>query len=114
MSSHRLVIDRRTICQEENQKQITRIFDKKGALPKDDRVDVLAAAVSHWEDMLSTNVDVIIQRNKNQERNRLVKTWLDDNRRMGLWKNQVSGAVLGNEQKSNTNNKWAVRGRRIH
>ena len=113
MSSHRLVMDRRTICQEENQKQITRIFDKKGALPKDDRVDVLAAAVSHWEDMLSTNVDVIIQSNKNQERNRLVKTWLDDDRRMGLWKNQVSGAVLGNEQQSKRNNKWAVRGRRI-
>ena len=112
MSSHRLVMDRRAICQEDNQKQLTRIFDKKGALPKDDRVDVLAAAVSHWEDMLSTDVDLIIQRNQNKERQAVVKTWMDDDRRMGLWSNQVSGAVSGQPQKQK-NNKWAVRGRRI-
>tara|TARA_R100000664_G_C2753054_1_gene140433 strand:+ start:172 stop:1842 length:1671 start_codon:yes stop_codon:yes gene_type:complete len=107
MSSHRLVFDRRAICQEETQKQITRIFDKKGALPKDDRVDVLAAAVSHWEDMLATDVDVIIARNHQSERESIVKTWMDDNRRMGLWRNQVSSSVLG--KPSAPPSKWAVR-----
>jgi len=112
MASHRLVMDRRAVCQEENQKQITRIFDKRGALPKDDRVDVLAATVSHWEDMLSTDVDVLIHRNKESERQAVVKTWLDDDRRMRLWSNQVSGAVMGKPQKRQ-NNKWTSRGRRI-
>ena len=51
MAQHRLVFDKRAICQEETQKQITRIFDKRGALPHDDRVDCLAAAVAHWEDV---------------------------------------------------------------
>jgi len=94
MSSHRLVFDRKAICQEETQKQITRIFDKRGALPKDDRVDVLSAAVSHWEDMLSADVDSIIQHNREQERVDLVKTWMDDDRRMGLWGNRLSGACI--------------------
>jgi len=109
MSSHRLVFDRRAICQEETQKQITRIFDKKGALPRDDRVDVLAAAVSHWEDLLSTDVDAIIHRNHQAERNNIVKSWLNDKRRMGLWKNQVSGATLNRpiNHQSNNSRLWS-------
>jgi hypothetical protein len=112
MSSHRLVMDRRAICQEDNQKQMTRIFDKKGALPKDDRVDVLAATVSHWEDMLSTDVDLIIQRNNEHERRKVAKSWTDDNRRMKLWGEHISGAVTGKPVVP-VNNKWSVRGRRI-
>ena len=94
MSTHRLIFDRRAISQEETQKQITRIFDKRGALPKDDRVDVLAAAVSHWADMLATDVDQIIASNQEKERQDVVKTWLSDDRRMGLWANHVSGACV--------------------
>ncbi len=94
MTMHRLVIDRKAISQEENQKQITRIHDQKGALAKDDRIDCLAAAVSHWEDMLSTDVDVIISRNQEKRRQDLVKTWLDDDRRAGLWTKKLSGAVI--------------------
>lgn len=94
MSSHRLVFDRRAISQEQTQKQITRLFDKRGALPHDDRVDVLSAAVSHWEDLLSTDVDQIIEANKEQERQEVIKTWLNDDRRMGLWGNYVSGACV--------------------
>jgi len=108
MASHRLVFDRRAICQEENQKQITRIFDKKGALPRDDRVDVLAAAVSHWEAMLSTDVDALIARNEQAERDSIVKTWLNDDRRLGLWKNQVSSSVLGSRIQPKPS-KWAIR-----
>ena len=110
MASHRLVFDRRVICQEETQKQITRIFDKRGALPKDDRVDVLAATVSHWEGLLSKDVDVIIQKNHQEERDSIVKTWLKDDRRMGLWKNQVSGSVLNQQMPQDTNaQQWRVR-----
>ena len=110
MASHRLVFDRRAICQEENQKQLTRIFDKRGALPKDDRVDVLAAAVSHWEGLLSKDVDVIIEKHRQVERNNVVKTWLNDDRRMGLWKNQVSRSTLNKDMPRDiyTANKWRV------
>ena len=104
MSSHRLIFDRRAISQEETQKQITRIFDKKGALPKDDRVDALAATVSHWEGLLSTDVDAIIRRNQKSERDSIVKTWLNDDRRMGLWTNQVSSAALQKPIKPQKNN----------
>ena len=114
MSSHRLIFDRRAICQEENQKQITRIFDKKGALPKDDRVDALAAAVSHWEDLLCTDVDLIIQKNQENERQKIVKTWLNDKRRMGLWSNSVWSASQGQPNRSYDNNKrlWNKSSRR--
>ena len=104
MASHRLVFDRRAISQEANQKQITRIFDKRGALPKDDRIDVLAAAVSHWEGLLSKDVDVIIEKNQEAERNNIVKTWLSDDRRMGLWSNQVSRSTLNKGMPRDTPN----------
>ena len=93
MTTHRLVFDRRAICQEDNQKQITRIYDRRGALGKDDRVDCLASAVSYWEDMMSTDVDVLIERNREKSRQDLVKTWMDDKRRMGLWSKNLSGAL---------------------
>ena len=99
MSSHRLVFDRRAISQEQTQKQITRLFDKRGALPHDDRVDVLSAAVSHWEDLLATDVDQVIASNKEQERQDIVKTWMSDDRRMGLWANKVSGACVDISQR---------------
>ena len=99
MSSHRLVFDRRAISQEQTQKQITRLFDKRGALPHDDRVDVLSAAVGHWEDLLATDVDQVIASNKEQERQDIVKTWMSDDRRMGLWANKVSGACVDISQR---------------
>ena len=93
MAQHRLVFDRKAICQEENQKQITRIFDKRGALPKDDRIDVLSAAVSHWEDFLSLDVDKVIEQNKAKEYQDMVKSWGDDDRRANLFVGATSGAV---------------------
>ena len=44
--------------------------------------------------MLSTDVDVIISRNQEKRRQDLVKTWLDDDRRAGLWTKKLSGAVI--------------------
>jgi len=112
MSSHRLVFDRRAISQEQTQKQITRLFDKRGALPHDDRVDVLSAAVSHWEDLLSTDVDQVIASNREAERQELVKTWLQDDRRMGLWSNMTSGAcvnISNHKPPDPHKSKWGVK-----
>tara|TARA_R100000808_G_C2141855_1_gene149677 strand:+ start:451 stop:2139 length:1689 start_codon:yes stop_codon:yes gene_type:complete len=115
MTMHRLVMDRRSVCQEENQKQLTRIWDKKGALAHDDRVDCLAAAVSHWEEMLSTDVDVIIARNRERREQEVVKTWLNDDRRMGLWGHKLSGAVIHRKEEKvidPNKSKWSSRNKR--
>jgi len=116
MSQHRLVFDKRAICQEETQKQITRIYDRRGALPHDDRIDCLAAAVGHWEDLLRTDVDVIIENNRKAADKQLVDTWLNDKRRMGLWSDRLSGALLkrDGQYKPIDKNKagWRVGGRR--
>ena len=98
MTTHRLVFDRKAICQEETQKQITRIFEKRGALPRDDRVDCLAAAVSYWEDLLCTDVDIIIAKKEEKDYQELIDTWVDDKRRMGLWSNNLSGAIRLHEK----------------
>jgi hypothetical protein len=110
MTQHRLVFDKRCINDEKNQKQITRIFDKKGALAHDDRVDCLAAAVGHWENLLSMNVDQIIYDNKEREKQNIVDTWMNDNRRMGLFSQVTSGAILNREAKPAPRNhsQWSV------
>jgi len=117
MSQHRLVFDKKAICQEETQKQITRIFDKRGALPHDDRIDCLAATVSYWEGLLALDVDVIIDKNREIARKNVIDTWLDDDRRMGMWSEKLSGAVIFHKDckpADKNNNKWANnrRGRR--
>jgi len=94
MAQHRLVIDKRTIAQEENQKQLTRIFDKRGALSKDDRVDCLASTVSYWEGMLSLDVEKVIESNRQRRHNDVVATWMNEDRRMGMWSEALSGAVV--------------------
>jgi hypothetical protein len=114
MSSHRLCFNRRAICQEETQKQITRIFDKRGALPKDDRVDVLAATVSHWEGLLSLNVDEVIAKNTLKKRQEIVKMWSDDNRRMGLWTDQVSSSCVNHSILPKKISKWATKSNRFN
>ena len=112
MSQHRLVFDKRAIAQEETQKQITRIFDKRGALPKDDRIDCLAATVSHWENLLCLDVNQIIESNREKARQDVVKTWLDDDRRMGMWSKKLSGAVVLRKEEEPVDinrSKWARR-----
>ena len=77
-------------------------------------MDALAAAVSHWEDLLCTDVDLIIQKNQENERQKIVKTWLNDKRRMGLWSNSVWSASQGQPNRSYDNNKrlWNKSSRR--
>ncbi len=111
MAQHRIVFDKKAICQEETQKQLTRIFDKRGALPKDDRVDCLAATVSHWEDLLATDVDLIIEKNRVNEHRSVVNSWLNDDRRMGIWSKKLSGAVVHHRDEQpvdNNRKKWGM------
>ena len=84
MGSHRLVFNKRAIRQEETQKQITKIYETRGALKHDDRVDVLAAAVEYYEAALSINVDDQVEKYREDEYNQLVATWEDDDRRADL------------------------------
>tara|TARA_R110000824_G_scaffold19467_9_gene75321 strand:- start:144 stop:1829 length:1686 start_codon:yes stop_codon:yes gene_type:complete len=114
LAQHRLVFNRKAIISEETQKQITRLHDSRGALSRDDRVDVLSAAIAHWTESMHLDVDTILQRNKAQAREEIVKTWLSDDRVMGLWGDKLSGAVARNEypfENNNTNNLWKRRGK---
>lgn len=105
MAQHRLVFSKKALREEKTQKQITRLFDKRGALGHDDRVDCLASAVMFWESSLVLDVDKIINKREAQEHNNVVKSWLNDDRRMGLFSDRVTNAWSNNKQNTPTN-KW--------
>lgn len=84
MGAHRLVFSKKAARDETNQKQITRLYDTRGALKHDDRVDVLAAAVSYYEETLGIDVDRQISINEEREFNEMVQTWEDDDRRANM------------------------------
>jgi len=81
MAAHRLVFDRKAIRIEENQKQLTRLTDRKGALKHDDRVDVLSAACDYWRDGLQVDVDDMAHRNAMKAQEDYINMWVDDTRR---------------------------------
>jgi hypothetical protein len=83
MSQHRLVFDTSVLKDKENQIQITRMQDKRGALKHDDRIDILASAVKQWADMLTLNPDSLIESNKIKQHAETVKDWLG-NKRMNV------------------------------
>ena len=94
MASHRLCFNTKAIKQEETQKQITRLHEGRGALKHDDRVDVLSAAVSYWEDNLGVNIDNVIAKNKEKEQMDVIKDWMDDKRRArSILQGRTSGAL---------------------
>lgn len=94
MASHRLCFNTKAIKQEETQKQITRLHEGRGALKHDDRVDVLSAAVSYWEDNLGVNIDNVIAKNKEKEQMDVIKDWMDDKRRArSILQGRASGAL---------------------
>jgi hypothetical protein len=96
MSIHKLIFNTKAIKDPENQKQITRITERRGSLKHDDRVDILASAVAYWQDSLSINPDDQIERNKEQEYKEIVKDWMSNKRALGLLGETVSGAILVN------------------
>jgi len=94
MASHRLCFNTKAIKQEETQRQLTRLHDGRGSLKHDDRVDVLSAAVSYWEDNLGVNIDNVIAKNKEKEQMDVIKDWMDDKRRArSILQGRSSGAL---------------------
>lgn len=96
MAMHKLIFNTKAIKDPENQKQITRITERRGSLKHDDRVDILSSAVSYWQDSLSINPDDQIEKNKEQEYKQTVKEWLSNKRIFGLLGETVSGAIVVN------------------
>ena len=106
MAQHRLVFDKRAISQEATQKQITRLHDAKGALAHDDRVDVLSSAIAYWEDALSTDIEHIIAKNQAKEQQEIYDSWINDDRRLGLFSERLQNHVT-NRKPQQLNCKWA-------
>lgn len=96
MAVHKLIFNTKAIKDPENQKQITRITERKGSLKHDDRVDILSSSVAYWQDSLSINPDHQIEKNKELEYKETVKEWLSNKRVLGLLGEKISGAILVN------------------
>ena len=99
MSQHRLIFDKKPIRDEENQRQITRIQERRGSLKHDDRVDILASAVHHWDKALAIAPDVVVSKNAAKDLRDKVNDWLGNKRALGILGEKVSGAVLINDKK---------------
>ena len=107
MSVHKLIFNIKAIKDPENQKQITRLTERKGSLKHDDRVDILGSAVAYWQDMVSLDADTQIGKNKIKEQQEVVKDWLGSKRSLGLLGDRISGAVLLNGHPVNMKNRFA-------
>ena len=94
MGAHRLVFSPRAIKQEETQRQITRLYNERGALSHDDRVDALASAVDYFEESLGVDVDRAVEA---AGQRRLDESWkmMQNESERGIWLlgEKASGAV---------------------
>jgi len=109
-TQHRLVFDTKAIKDKETQYQITRLTPSRGSLSHDDRVDVLSAAVSYWEDTLGLNVDHAIAKNRAKEQDEVVKEWLSNKRIFGVLSDKVTGAMrLHPSNPQEQPNKWSIK-----
>lgn len=86
-NNHRVVMDTEALRDKETQYQITRIKRTKGALPKDDRIDVLAFGASFFKSRLSVDVDQVVHINEEKEHMDTVAAWEDDTRRLSYFTN---------------------------
>ena len=98
MAQHRLVFDKKPARDETNQRQLTRLTERRGSLKHDDRVDVLSAACMYWEDRLHVNVDNVIQKRKEQAHMDTIEMWQSDKRVEGLFSQRLSGALRHNDE----------------
>ena len=96
MAQHRLVFDVGVIQDKENQIQITRLQNKRGALKHDDRVDVLSAAVSHWVHALAIDPDRELIHKQQEDYKNQIKEWMGNKRVLGILGDRISSAVLLN------------------
>ena len=84
MGAHRLVFSPRAIKQEETQRQITRLYNERGALSHDDRVDALASAVDYFEESLGIDVDRAVEAAGQRRLDESWKQMANDSTR-GIW-----------------------------
>lgn len=105
MAQHRLVFDTSAIKDKENQIQISRMQDRRGALKHDDRVDILASAVSTWSDELVINPDTLIERNKTKEYLETIKNWAGNKRVSLLLGDRYYGQESLNQDKPKNNSR---------
>ena len=98
MAQHRLVFDKKPARDETNQRQLTRLTERRGSLTHDDRVDVLSAACLYWEDRLHVNVDSVIQKRKEQAHMDTIEMWKSDKRIEGLFSAKLSGALRHHDE----------------
>jgi hypothetical protein len=112
MSQHRLCFNTKAIKDKETQYQISRIHSGRGSLTHDDRIDVLSATVSYWEDTLGLDVDKAIIRNRNKEQQENIKSWLSNKRMYGLLGDKVSGALRLHEELQPKQNPWNIKSKR--
>jgi len=112
MGAHRLVFSPRAIKQEETQRQITRLYNERGALAHDDRVDALAATVEYFEDSLGIDVDKAIASAAEARDDEAWKMMINDDKRgIALLGDRASGAVrLRDDRFSNKMKRAAVGG----
>lgn len=96
MAQHRLVMDTEVLKDKDNQIQITRMQEKRGALKHDDRVDVLAAAVSYWTDALAVDPEREMVNRQEEDYKNKVKEWMSNKRSIGILGERISGAILLN------------------
>ena len=100
MGSHRLVFSPKAIKAEETQRQLTRLYNERGALSHDDRVDALAATVEYFEESLGIDVDRAVEAATQRRLDEPWKTMKDDSKR-GIWLlgDRASGATRLADQK---------------
>lgn len=99
MAQHRLVFDSSAIKDKENQIQISRMQDRRGALKHDDRIDILASAVKMWSDEMVIDPEAIIQRNKQKEYLETIKNWKGNKRISVLLGDRYYGQTSLNQDK---------------
>jgi hypothetical protein len=104
MASHRLIFDPRAIRDKDNQLQITRMQDKRGAMKHDDRIDILASAVSRWSSEVVVNPDTVIERNKEKEHQETIKQWLGNKRMSVLLGDRYYGQKVSGIETTRTPN----------
>ena len=111
MSQHRLVFNTSAIRDKETQIQITRLSDRRGALAKDDRVDVLSLAVSQWKEHLVYDVNKLVEKNREKEHQKIVDTWQSNKRIQSFCGESISGGIRlrGGSNKYPNKYKWVNR-----
>ena len=107
MAMHRLVMSRKTIKDQTNQMQLSRLHRGRGALKHDDRVDVLAAAVEFYKSHMSTDTEKATEDYKRKEWEKRIKDWANNFRASDYAPTSGATRVVATNQKPKSKrNQW--------